>query len=78
MITPRQPRAPRRCRLDPAVPVQDRGATAELLPAQDDRVAYLGSSSISRAWRPAFSQAIRVDPDPPDGSSTVSLLLLNS
>ena len=29
---------------------------------------YLGSSSTSRAWRPAFSQAIRVEPEPPNGS----------
>jgi hypothetical protein len=38
---------------------------------------YFGSSSITRAWRPAFSQAIRVDPDPPKGSSTMSRVLLD-
>jgi hypothetical protein len=37
---------------------------------------YFGSSSISRAWRPAFSHAISVDPDPPNGSNTMSRLLL--
>ncbi len=33
---------------------------------------YLGSSSISRAWRPAFSQAISVEPEPPNGSSAIA------
>jgi CRP-like cAMP-binding protein len=37
---------------------------------------YFGSSSISRAWRPAFSQAISVEPEPPKGSSTMSRVLL--
>ena len=37
---------------------------------------YFGSSSTSRAWRPVFSQAIRVEPEPPNGSSTMSRLLL--
>jgi hypothetical protein len=31
-----------------------------------------GSNSISRAWRPVRSHAISVEPDPPNGSSTVS------
>lgn len=37
---------------------------------------YLGSSSISLAWRPVFSHAIRVEPEPPKGSSSTSLRLL--
>ena len=37
---------------------------------------YFGSNSISRAWRPAFSHAISVVPEPPNGSSTVSRPLL--
>ena len=37
---------------------------------------YLGSSSISRACRPVFSQAMIVVPDPPNGSRIVSRLLL--
>ena len=37
---------------------------------------YFGSNSINRAWRPVRSQAINVVPDPPNGSSTVSRLLL--
>ena len=37
---------------------------------------YFGSSSTSRACRPAFSQAISVEPEPPNGSSTMSRLLL--
>src|ERR1039458_5383111 len=37
---------------------------------------YFGSNSITRAWRPDFSQAINVVPEPPNGSSTVSRPLL--
>jgi hypothetical protein len=37
---------------------------------------YFGSSSISRAWRPVFSQAMSVEPAPPKQSSTMSRLLL--
>jgi hypothetical protein len=37
---------------------------------------YLSSNSTRRAWRPAFSQAINVEPDPLNTSSTVSRLLL--
>jgi hypothetical protein len=33
---------------------------------------YFGSSSISRAWRPVFSQAIRAEPDLPKGSSRIA------
>jgi hypothetical protein len=36
---------------------------------------YLGSNSISLAWRPVFSQAISVDPDSTKGSRIVSLPL---
>jgi hypothetical protein len=32
---------------------------------------YFGSSSIRRASRLAFSHAIRVDPEPPHGSSAM-------
>lgn len=37
---------------------------------------YFGSSSINRARRPDFSQAISVEPEPPKGSSTRSRVLL--
>jgi hypothetical protein len=37
---------------------------------------YLGSNSITRAWRPAFSHAITVVPLPPNGSRIVSRALL--
>ena len=37
---------------------------------------YSGSSSTSRACRPVFSPAIRVEPEPPNRSSTMSRLLL--
>ena len=61
----------------PAVAVQGRGCRP---PNSCQRWTitsqYLGSSSTSRAWRPAFSQAIRVEPEPPNGSSTMSRLLL--
>ena len=30
---------------------------------------YFGSSSTSRAWRPVFSHAISVEPEPPNGSA---------
>jgi hypothetical protein len=40
------------------------------------RTSNLGSSSTTRAWRPFFSHAISVVPEPANGSSTVYRLLL--
>ena len=37
---------------------------------------YRGSSSTSRACRPALAHAISVEPEPPKGSSTISRVLL--
>ena len=41
-----------------------------------EQYSQSGSSSVSRAWRPAFTQAIKVLSDPRNGSTTMSWLPL--
>ena len=60
----------------PAVAVQRRRPAGPACQRCTITSQYLGSSSTSRAWRPVFSHAISVEPEPPNGSSTMSRLLL--
>jgi hypothetical protein len=60
----------------PAVAFERGDLAGPRLPRRTVTSQYRGSSSTSRACRPAFAQAIKVEPEPANGSRTMSRDLL--